>query len=215
MAASNRATHGVYASGSGQNVATVAPFWSDENLIVSSIGRRPEWERPTVHSGEGPYHPEPVSHLNDQDLAGQAALGDRFAFAEIFHRHAAAMFRYAVHMLDGDIDQAEDAVQEALTQAWVHLPQFRGDSALQTWLFRIIANSVLSAYASFTIIINARFGLPLIPIADTIRDLANKRLSQLLGPIAHPSPRSPWPSTSKTSSRRRRSLTNPQRTQRR
>ena len=55
------------------------------------------------------------------------------------------MFRYAVHMLDGDTHHAEDAVQEALTQAWVHLPQYRGDSGLQTWLFRITANCVLSA----------------------------------------------------------------------
>lgn len=82
---------------------------------------------------------------SDHDLARQAALGDRLAFAEIFDRHAAAMFRYAVHMLDGDIDEAEEAVQEALTQAWVHLPRFRGESALQTWLFRITANCVLSA----------------------------------------------------------------------
>ena len=98
-----------------------------------------------MHSGKGEDNPEPVSRVNDQDLARRAALGDRFAFAEIFHRHAAAMFRYAVHMLDGDVNQAEDAVQEALTQAWLHLPQFRGDSALQTWLFRITANCVLSA----------------------------------------------------------------------
>lgn len=55
------------------------------------------------------------------------------------------MFRYAIHMLDGDAGEAEDAVQEALTQAWVHLPQFRGDSGLQTWLFRITANCVLQA----------------------------------------------------------------------
>lgn len=85
---------------------------------------------------------------NDHDLAQQAALGDRSAFAEIFDRHAATMFRYAVHMLDGDVDEAEEAVQEALTQAWLHLPQFRGDSALQTWLFRITANCVLSARRS-------------------------------------------------------------------
>jgi len=39
------------------------------------------------------------------------------------------------------------------------------------------------------------------PITDTIRDIANTRLSQLLRPIAHPSPRPPWSSTSKTPSR--------------
>jgi len=104
----------------GRTVATVARFWSDQGVIVR------------IDAG-------------DQDLARRAALGDRCAFAEIFHQHGAAMFRYAVHMLDGDTDEAEDAVQEALTQAWVHLPQFRGDSELRTWLFRITANSVLSA----------------------------------------------------------------------
>lgn len=80
---------------------------------------------------------------SDRDLARQAALGDRTAFAEIFHRHAASMFRYAVHMLDGDVEEAEDAVQDALTQAWLHLPGFRGDAELSTWLFRITANVVL------------------------------------------------------------------------
>jgi len=80
---------------------------------------------------------------SDRDLARQAALGDRAAFAEIFHRHAASMFRYAVHMLDGDVQEAEDAVQDALTQAWLNLPGFRGDAELSTWLFRITANVVL------------------------------------------------------------------------
>jgi len=50
----------------------------------------------------------------------------------------------------------------------------------------VITTEGLDTYAGFTIIINARFGLPLIPVADTIRDLANKRLSQLLGPITPP-----------------------------
>jgi len=94
---------------------------------------------------EATNQPETSRRPSDDDLARQGALGDRSAFAEIFDRHAAAMFRYAIHMLDGDADEAEEAVQEALIQAWVHLPQFRGESALQTWLFRITANKVLSA----------------------------------------------------------------------
>jgi RNA polymerase sigma-70 factor (ECF subfamily) len=81
----------------------------------------------------------------DQLLARRAALGDRTAFAAIFDRHAAAMFRYALNMLDGDVHAAEDAVQDALENAWVHLPGFRGDAQLRTWLFRITANIVLAA----------------------------------------------------------------------
>lgn len=86
-----------------------------------------------------------VTTVSDRALARQAALGDRDAFAQIFRRHAAAMFRYALRMLDGNTDDAEEAVQEALAKAWEHLPQFRGESALRTWLFTITANVILAA----------------------------------------------------------------------
>lgn len=82
---------------------------------------------------------------DDGALARRAGLGDREAFAEIFERHAESMFRYAQHMLGGAAHDAEDAVQNALIKAWQHLPDFRGESALRTWLFRITANEVLNA----------------------------------------------------------------------
>lgn len=81
----------------------------------------------------------------DALLARRAALGDRTAFGQIFERHARSMFRYALNMLDGDPHEAEDAVQSALVQAWQHLPGFRGDAALSTWLVRITANEVRRA----------------------------------------------------------------------
>lgn len=85
---------------------------------------------------------EPVSvdERSDHVLARRAALGDRTAFAEIFARHAAALYRLAVRMLDGDHQAAEDAVQEALTKAWLQIDGFRGDASLRTWLFRLTAN---------------------------------------------------------------------------
>jgi len=50
----------------------------------------------------------------------------------------------------------------------------------------IITTEGIDIYTGVTITIWARYGAPLIPIADTIRDLANQRLTQLLGPIAPP-----------------------------
>jgi len=50
----------------------------------------------------------------------------------------------------------------------------------------VIITEGLDTYAGLTIIISARFGLPLLPIADAIRALANTRLTQLLGPITPP-----------------------------
>jgi hypothetical protein len=50
----------------------------------------------------------------------------------------------------------------------------------------VIATEGLDTYAGLTITINARFGLLLLPVADTIRALAQTRLTQLLGPITPP-----------------------------
>lgn len=87
----------------------------------------------------------PSQERTDEQLATAAALGDRDAFAQIVLRCAPGMNRYALGMLDADFQAAEDAVQEALAKAWVALPNFRGQSSLQTWLFRITANEVLAA----------------------------------------------------------------------
>lgn len=92
---------------------------------------------------DAPRAPAPTP--NDGALARRAALGDREAFTEIFHRHAPSMFRYATTMLDGDVLEAEDAVQNAMMKAWEKLPGFEGRSGLRTWLFRITANEVLQA----------------------------------------------------------------------
>lgn len=89
--------------------------------------------------------PPDASEPDDRDLARWAALGDRAAFGTIVDRHGPAMFRYALRMADGDAAAAEDAVQEALAQAWFGLPRFRGDAALRTWLFTITGNAVLRA----------------------------------------------------------------------
>lgn len=78
-------------------------------------------------------------------LAHRSAIGDKAAFAVIFARHGASLHRYALRMLSGDHHAAEDAVQEALTKAWLHMAAFRGESALRTWLFTLTANECHSA----------------------------------------------------------------------
>ena len=49
-----------------------------------------------------------------------------------------------------------------------------------------ITTEGIDTYAGLTITLNARFGLPLIPTADTIRERASTLLSQLLGPVDPP-----------------------------
>jgi len=56
--------------------------------------------------------------------------------------HNQLLFRTARAILRDDAE-AEDALQEAYIQAYRALPGFRGDSALSTWLVRIVANESL------------------------------------------------------------------------
>lgn len=86
-----------------------------------------------------------LSERSDEVLARRGGLGDREAFAELIARYGPALHRYGVRMLDGAHHEAEDALQEALTKAWLHLGSFRGDSSVKTWLFRLMANQCLDA----------------------------------------------------------------------
>lgn len=85
-----------------------------------------------------------LSALNEQQqLVTRALAGDKEAFGEIVHQYSALMLRTAC-MIVGDRDIAEDTVQDALIQAWQHLPSLREASALRPWLMRIVVNQCIS-----------------------------------------------------------------------
>lgn len=83
-----------------------------------------------------------IGDVSDVVLARRAGMGDRAAFAVIFDRHGPAMFRYALHMLDGHTADAEDALQSAWAKIWIHIGEFRGQAQLRTWLFTVTAHEV-------------------------------------------------------------------------
>ena len=43
----------------------------------------------------------------------------------------------------GSVQDAEDALQDALTNAWRALPRFEGRSSLRSWLYKIATNACL------------------------------------------------------------------------
>lgn len=77
--------------------------------------------------------------LDDLTLVVRAREGDVRAFEALARRHQAALYRTAVRVT-GDPAEAEDALQEALLDAWRHLDGFRGDAAFSTWLYRLVTN---------------------------------------------------------------------------
>jgi RNA polymerase sigma-70 factor (ECF subfamily) len=72
----------------------------------------------------------------DETLLAAARAGDRAAVEELLERHEAQIYRFGLRMC-GDEDAARDVLQETLLAAFRHLPSFRGDSALSTWLYQI------------------------------------------------------------------------------
>src|ERR1700680_388219 len=76
-------------------------------------------------------------------LVARALRGDKDAFDDIFDRYRGLMLRTAYSIVK-DRDVAEDAVQNALIQAWQHLPSLRETGALRPWLMRIVVNQCIS-----------------------------------------------------------------------
>lgn len=86
---------------------------------------------------------ESFAPSEQQILTARALQGDEGAFEEILGRYKGLMLGTAYRIVK-DRDIAEDAVQDALIQAWQHLPSLRETGALRPWLLRIVVNQCIS-----------------------------------------------------------------------
>ncbi|WP_433556297.1 RNA polymerase sigma factor [Pseudonocardia xinjiangensis] len=84
-----------------------------------------------------------TAELDEPTLVVRAQEGDVRSFEILARRHQAALYRLAVRVL-GDPGEAEDALQEALLDAWRRIGRFRGDSAFSTWMYRVVTNRCMS-----------------------------------------------------------------------
>jgi len=81
-------------------------------------------------------------NVKDETLVAEAVRGSSAAFETLFERYQQKMFHVALSRLQNPED-AEDAVQQAFQQAYVHLKSFQGQSRFSTWLTRIAINEAL------------------------------------------------------------------------
>src|ERR1700751_664689 len=86
--------------------------------------------------------PEMTTDSCDMYLVAAAKNGDHQADAELCRRHSRQIFQ-TVLRITGNISDAEDALQEALLKAYVHIGGFEGRSAFSSWLTRIAINNAL------------------------------------------------------------------------
>src|SRR3954468_1553751 len=82
--------------------------------------------------------------MNDARLLEAARAGDEDAFARLVEPHRRALHAHCYRML-GSVADAEDALQDALLNAWRGLAKFEGRSSLRSWLFTIATNACLRA----------------------------------------------------------------------
>ena len=79
-----------------------------------------------------------IDHL----VVARARRGDHRAFAQIVDHYDDRLRGLAFRLL-GDRDRMDDVLQEAYVKAFRALPRFKGESALGTWLYRIVYNACI------------------------------------------------------------------------
>ena len=79
---------------------------------------------------------------SDIALVEAHLAGDPDAFGELFRRHRDRLWAVAIRTL-GDPEEAADALQDAMISAYRAAGSFRGDSAVTTWLHRVVVNACL------------------------------------------------------------------------
>ena len=79
---------------------------------------------------------------DDLALIKLVLAGDRRAFEPLVRKHERRVFRVTLAVL-GNVEDAEEAMQDAFIKAYWHLDQFRGESRFTTWLTKIAVNEAL------------------------------------------------------------------------
>jgi RNA polymerase sigma-70 factor (ECF subfamily) len=97
----------------------------------------------------------------DQLLVDRVKSGDQQAFNLLVRKYERKVFRL-ISRLVRDPAEVEDVAQEAFIKAYRALPQFRGDSAFYTWLYRIAVNTAKNHLVAQ--------GRRPIPLSDTLSE---------------------------------------------
>ena len=72
-------------------------------------------------------------------LVSRCLAGDEIACTELVEAHQRMVFQLAFHLL-GDKEEALDLSQDVFLTVFRMLDRFRGQSALRTWIYRIVVN---------------------------------------------------------------------------
>jgi RNA polymerase sigma-70 factor, ECF subfamily len=72
-------------------------------------------------------------------------VADEASVRALYAEHGGALLRYALHLLSGDRQRAEDLAQEIMVRAWRH-PEALADRPAGPWLFAVARNLAVDSY---------------------------------------------------------------------
>jgi RNA polymerase sigma-70 factor (ECF subfamily) len=97
--------------------------------------------------GDEPAPAEAAVDPGDLSLVRRVQAGERGAYDMLVLKYQHKVVKLVMRYVRNPAD-AEDIAQEAFVKAYRALPQFRGDSAFYTWLYRIAINTAKNALVS-------------------------------------------------------------------
>lgn len=106
-------------------------------------------------------------HYSDDELLQRFSQSDNpgYAFDLIVRKYQEQVY-WHIRRLVIVHEDASDIAQEVFIKAWKALPEFRGDSGLFTWLYRIATNEALSFLKKK----RKRFFLPMEDVEQQLSD---------------------------------------------
>ena len=78
----------------------------------------------------------------DLQIAKRVLAGDEAAFERLFELYFPRLYRFALVRLDGNSDDARDAVQITFCRGFERLDSFRGEASLYAWLCQVCRNAI-------------------------------------------------------------------------
>ncbi len=78
-----------------------------------------------------------------RDLIGLGLEGDQEAFESLIREHQ-RMIHSLCYRMTGSLADADDLAQETFIHAYQHLREFRAESRVSSWLYRIAVNQCLN-----------------------------------------------------------------------
>ena len=103
-------------------------------------------------------------------LVERYTSGDMTAFDELMIRYERQIYRLC-YRFTSNTDDARDLAQEVFIKAFEHLSDFRKESSLKTWLYRIATNHCINHVKSH----NQQF----VEVTDTVRQISPTAQSDL------------------------------------